>query len=454
MLWRFTSFVFCQLAAAGLGYGLLMDDLALLGALLGGAAGGLLWVVIDLYRAARFQTWLKSDDATLDFPANTWWGQQVVRLRRSLRSRERLVSDSDQRLQEFLAALQASPNGVVLLDERGCIDWFNQTAAAHFGLEDPRDLLQHFVNLVRDPGFSAYYAHAEEQGEVTLPGRYSTTARPVILSVQLHAYGQSRRLLLSRDVTALQQAEAMRRDFVANVTHEIRTPLTVLSGFVETLQTLPLNEKERERYLGLMAEQSIRMQALVNDLLTLSRIEGMSLPGRSDWVALPGLMQQLKNDALALSATLGSSGEVVHQLFFSDVPALEIAGSAHELLSAMSNLVNNAIRYTPAGGEVRVVWQMLKQGRAEFSVSDTGPGIAAEHLPRLTERFYRVDRSRFRETGGTGLGLAIVKHVLQRHDAELRIASRLGQGSVFTMCFPANRLRQVLAGTNLSALPF
>lgn len=454
MFWRFFSFIFCQLAAAGLVYRLLQDDHAWRGALLGGFMGGLIWLVIDLYRAAQFKNWLKSDDAALDFPPNSWWGQQVVRLRRSLRSRERLAHDSEHRLQEFLAALQASPNGVVLLDSRGCIEWFNQTAANHFGLDEQRDLQQHFVFLVRDPGFSAYYANADEHGEVTLPGRDSTPARPVSLSVQLHSYGQSRRLLLSRDVTALQQADAMRRDFVANVTHEIRTPLTVLAGFVETLQTLELNEEERQRYLNLMAEQSIRMQTLVNDLLTLSRIEGMALPGFSEWVDLSVLQQQLGNEARALSATLGRTGEVVHQLVFSAAPELEIAGSAHELLSAMSNLVSNAIRYTPAGGDVRVAWQLLGQGRLEFSVRDTGPGIAPEHLPRLTERFYRVDRSRSRETGGTGLGLAIVKHVLQRHGAELRISSTLGQGSVFTMSFPANRLRPLPAGNDLNDLPF
>ena len=252
-------------------------------------------------------------------------------------------------------------------------------------------------------------------------------------------------MLLSRDVTAVDQAEAMRRDFVANVSHEIRTPLTVLSGFVETLQTLPLDEEERVRYLALMALQAERMQTLVSDLLTLSRLEGSPPPGGSEWIPVDSLMADLEQEGLSLSAALHGSPICLHHLVFEASVLGDLAGARNELRSAMSNLVGNAIRYTAVGGEIRVRAALLPDGKGVFSVTDSGPGIAQEHIPRLTERFYRVDRSRSRETGGTGLGLAIVKHVAQRHGAELKIESQLGVGSTFSIVFPASRMRQPAA---------
>ncbi len=236
-------------------------------------------------------------------------------------------------------------------------------------------------------------------------------------------------------------AEVMRRDFVANVSHEIRTPLTVLGGFVETLQTLPLSEHERERYLALMAQQAGRVQTLVSDLLTLSRLEGSPPPNGVGAIFMPTIMRQLEQEGRALSAVLNPLVEQLHKLVFVCCLEGEIIGTRNELFSAMSNLLSNAIRYTPPGGELHVRSLVLPDGRAEFSVQDTGPGIAPEHIPRLTERFYRVDRSRSRDTGGTGLGLAIVKHVVQRHGAEFKIESTLGKGSTFAIIFPASRVR-------------
>ncbi len=301
-------------------------------------------------------------------------------------------------------------------------------------------MLQHFGNLVRDPGFAAYFAGGDYQHDVVMPGRASTASRPVNLSVHLHPYGEGRSLLLSRDITALEQAEAMRRDFVANVSHEVRTPLTVLGGFVETLQTLQLDESDRQRYLALMAQQADRMQTLVKDLLTLSRIEGSPLPGLDERVPVSTLMHQVELEARALSRIVSQGSGTVQTMSFSTVSGRELVGVSSELLSAMTNLVGNAIRYTPAEGEVHVTCRDDSEGRLLFSVQDTGPGIAPEHIPRLTERFYRVDRSRSRETGGTGLGLAIVKHVVQRHGAQLKIDSTPGKGSTFTIVFPANRV--------------
>jgi two-component system phosphate regulon sensor histidine kinase PhoR len=361
----------------------------------------------------------------------------VDRSRRILRLRDQEVADARQRLQEFLAAIQNSPNGVVLLDSQGRIEWANRTAAEQFGFDLQRDMRQQIANLVRDPSFTAYYNSGRYEHEIVVASPRSTASRPFKLSVHLHPYGEGRKLLLARDVTAVEQAEVMRRDFIANVSHEIRTPLTVLMGFVETLQTLPLDAAERGRYLELMARQAHRMQTLVGDLLTLSRLEGSPLPGMGEWTRAATLMTQCEQDGKAVSGLLGKS-----QIIRFGAPApLEIAGAPSELLSAMSNLVSNAVRYTPDGGSIDAGWRSLPDGRGEFSVRDTGPGIAPEHISRITERFYRIDRSRSRETGGTGLGLAIVKHVVQRHGAELSIESTPGKGSTFAIRFPASRLR-------------
>ncbi len=415
------------------------------GALAGVVAAGLLWFLLDLWRGTRILQWLRHGESANAPAMRGLWGEIADRTRRLLRNREQQIQESQIRLQEFLAAIQASPNGVVLLDAQGRIEWCNQMAADQLGFDAQRDMLQLIGNLVRDPTFAAYYAGRDYSHGIVMTGRGSTPARPVKLSVNLHPYGEGRKLLLSSDVTALEQAEAMRRDFVANVSHEIRTPLTVLAGFVETLQTLPLDDQERGRYLEMMAQQSSRMQTLVNDLLTLSRLEGSPPPGLAEWTSVQALMVQCEQEGRALSSVLTPVHARGHDLRFEALrhPGSlgEIAGSQSELHSAMSNLVSNAIRYTPAGGLIEVQWQVLPDGRAEFSVKDSGPGIAPEHISRLTERFYRVDRSRSRETGGTGLGLAIVKHVLQRHGAELCIDSTPGVGSRFAAVFPASRFR-------------
>jgi two-component system phosphate regulon sensor histidine kinase PhoR len=442
MIWRVIGFVGLQFVGGLFGWLALSDhssEVAMMGAL----AAGLAWFVADTYRGARLLQWVRTGDVAQTAPASGLWGETAERVRRLVRVRERMTSESQDRLNDFLGALQASPNGVTLLDVQGRIEWFNHTASQHFGLDARRDMQQYFGNLVRDPGFAAYLAGRDYSHELAVPGRASTALRPVNLSIQLHLYGEGRLLLLSRDVTAVQQAEAMRRDFVANVSHEIRTPLTVLSGFVETLQTLTLTEPERERYLGTMALQAQRMQTLVNDLLMLSRLEGSPPPGLADWVSMPNLMAELEREGRDLSAVLSAKVSRVVTLVFEVQCQCELSGSASELLSAASNLVSNAIRYTPPSGEVHVSLSPLPDGSVEFSVRDTGPGIAPEHIPRLTERFYRIDRSRSRDTGGTGLGLAIVKHVAQRHGAELAIASTPGHGSKFSIIFPLERVRQI-----------
>ncbi len=439
MLMPVLSLLLWTALAAGLGWWLSGAFVAAASAL----AAAILCFGAMAWKLQRLERWLAGPDLNSDVAWRGLWLETAQRIQRLIKQRDKQVAVHEQRLQHFLQAIQASPNGVTLLDDQGRIEWFNDTAAAHLGLDIRRDRLQHVVHLVRDPVFAKYFAQTQHDAEVVIEGRSPSVAHSVKLSVQLHAYGEGRQLLLTRDITSIALADAMRRDFVANVSHEIRTPLTVLSGFVETLQSIPLPEDERQRYLDLMAVQASRMQSLVADLLTLSQLEGSLPPGMNEKVSVQELMTQVTSDAQALSAVLsgqdGDQRRCVHELLFEPAPAWVLLGVRSELLSAISNLVSNAVRYTPAGGTIRVAWTRDAE-QVILSVNDTGPGIAPEHLPRLSERFYRVDRSRSRETGGTGLGLAITKHVAQRHGGELRIESHVGQGSTFMLVLPVSRL--------------
>ncbi len=444
MFWRLIYFLLCQFSGAVLGAA--VADIVFIGgdrwagAAIGIVLASTLWMMTDSVRSERVLRWLRGGDMSDSSVRYGLWGEVAARARRLVRTQEQETESSDARLAGFLAAIQASPSGVILLDWRNRIEWCNVTAADQFGLDSQRDLDQAIRNLIREPAFIAYLAAEDFSREVVLNLQERPTARARRISVQIHPYGEGSKLLLSRDVTAIEQAEAMRRDFVANVSHEIRTPLTVLAGFIETLQTLTLDESDRKRFLSLMAQQSKRMQMLVSDLLTLSQLEGSPIPGTDEWVAMTPLLQQSEQDARSLSALL--AGDAAPQQIQYRIEAdLDIAGVASELHSAFANLVGNAVRYTPAGGMIDVSLTSLPDGRAVFAVKDSGPGIAPEHLSRLTERFYRIDKSRSRETGGTGLGLAIVKHVAQRHGAELNIASVLGQGATFSITFPARRVR-------------
>jgi two-component system, OmpR family, phosphate regulon sensor histidine kinase PhoR len=321
---------------------------------------------------------------------------------------------------------------VQLLDENDQIDWCNGVAADHFGLDPQRDLRQRITNLARAPAFVAYL----QSGRFDEPVMYPNPRGPGTLSVQIRPYGDDLKLVLSQDITERERADAMRRDFVANVSHEIRTPLTVLAGFVETLADLPLTDVERKRVLALMRQQTSRMQTLVGDLLTLAQLEGSPRPPADRWVPVAKLFMQVEGDARALSGGR-------HRITVRREDAAQIAGAEAELLSAIANVANNAVRYTPERGEIELCWSMRSDGAGVVEVRDSGIGIAREHVPRLTERFYRVDGSRSRETGGTGLGLSIVKHVLQRHGGELEVDSEPGKGSRFRLVFPPARVRYV-----------
>jgi two-component system phosphate regulon sensor histidine kinase PhoR len=351
------------------------------------------------------------------------WDEVLNALHKYERAAVRHASQLEDALTRFRRAAQALPDGVVMLDADDRIEWCNDAAAA-LGLDPRADVGQAIGNLVRAPEFIEYLAARDGAS----PVRVAIGAS--LFSLQLVPYGDSQRLLLARDVTQAERVETMRRDFVANVSHELRTPLTVLVGFLETIRDLKLDPQRTRDYLGMMQEQSARMQRIIEDLLTLSLLESAPPPA-ADRVPVRPLLRRLHGDAQALSGGR-------HRISLQGEPGLDLLGSEAELASAFGNLVSNAIRYTPRGGEVRIVWRDLAEG-ASFSVEDTGIGIAPEHLPRLTERFYRVDRSRSRETGGTGLGLAIVKHALARHQAHLEVDSKPGRGSRFTIQFPAKR---------------
>jgi two-component system, OmpR family, phosphate regulon sensor histidine kinase PhoR len=401
------------------------------GELLGAAAAMAVLVVLDTLRGNRLINWLRGSQEN-QAPRDTgFWGEIGYRVEKSVRLRERETAGERIRLAQFLSAIEASPNGVILLDAGDQIEWCNAMAAAHFGLDPQRDLRQPVTNLIRAPAFVAYL----QEGEFSEPVRFAERRRDGTLSVLIRRYGEDMKIVLSQDVTVHERSEAMRRDFVANVSHEIRTPLTVLTGFIETMGSLPLSEAERRRVLDLMMQQARRMGTLVSDLLTLAQLEGSPRPTAERWVAVAPLMAQVETDAKVLSAGR-------HRFSFVGASGLQLAGAEPELLSAIANLVNNAVRYTPAEGSIDVAWRVRPDGSGELSVTDTGPGIAREHLPRLTERFYRVDGSRSRDTGGTGLGLSIVKHVAQRHGGELDIQSEPGKGSCFRLTFPAARTRR------------
>lgn len=410
-----------------------------LGLALGGSLGLAAWLALDEWQLRRLMRWLHTASEH-EAPGRAGpWADMGYRIERELRTRDRALAAERDRLQQFLSGIEASPNGVMLLDADDQIAWCSRVAADHLGLDARRDLAQPITNLVRNPDFVAHVRG--DQGDEPLlmqaPGHGSA------LSVLVRRHGGGQKLVLTQDITERQRLETMRRDFVANVSHEVRTPLTVLSGFVETMTSLPLSEAERARVLGLMQQQTHRMQVLVADLLTLSQLEGSPRPATGQSVDLGALVRRAVDDARGLSRGR-------HEFVVPGELPLQIDGAEPELQSALGNLLSNAVRYTPDGGRIEVSWTQAADGSGLLQVTDNGPGIAREHLNRLTERFYRVDGSRSRATGGTGLGLSIVKHVMQRHGGDLQIESEPGKGSVFGLRFPANRL-SALEARRLSA---
>lgn len=346
-------------------------------------------------------------------------------IRARLKEGEQSLRDRDAEIAQRKQITNAVPDGLFLLDNGGRIIWCNQAALVMHSLDAFRDMGKPIAQLIRAPEFARYLDDdTQPEPVVTLGGRS--------IAFHLERGSEGARLLLTRDVTEREKLDRMRRDFVANVSHELRTPLTVVGGFVETLTDLPLEQDERNRYLQLIANQTTNMRRLVEDLLTLARLENDQLPPEATQIDLALVARDALADAEALSAGAHT--------FEATIAPAHLLGSVGELRSALGNLLSNAVRYTPAGGRITLNVAAHANGEIVVEVKDSGVGIAAEHIPRLTERFYRVDRSRSRETGGTGLGLAIVKHVAQRHRAKLEIESTVGgeqHGSTFRLRFPS-----------------
>jgi two-component system phosphate regulon sensor histidine kinase PhoR len=400
-------------------------------------------VAVHLRHLDRLMRWA---DASLDAPvpeARGPWGIAMSALHRRARMRTLHQRDLAMTIERFRSAVEALPDGMAILDDSNRIQWANVRAQAHIGVDLTKDAGQPLLNFMRQPEIVRFFDLGDFTGGVVVE---SLREPGTTLSIQVVPFGEEQRLLISRNITQIEAVARMRRDFIANVSHELKTPLTVVSGFLETLQDLELEPRQRERYLQLMSVQAKSMQRLVDDLLTLSALESDQNPLAETEQDVVPLLLGLSADAKALSA-----GRHTVNLDIAE-PAL-LLGARDELASAFGNLVSNAIRYTHDAGTITIGWRVEDDGRGTFSVADTGIGIAPEHIPRLTERFYRVDRSRSRETGGTGLGLAIVKHVLLRHQAELDVTSELGEGSTFSVILPARRVRRAAASVDSAAVP-
>ncbi len=384
----------------------------------------LVLVGITLYQMNRVQKWLLAPDA-LPPSASGEWGVLIERLdvrRRANRQAQAVLESTVEYLQDSFAAMR---DGVVMVNEAGAITWLNQAAGPLLGLRYPEDRGQTLTNLVRAPAFNRYFLARDYSHPLQYLVVEGNQRR--YLRIEITRFGDSERLLFIRDVSSAVQTEQMRSDFVANVSHELRTPLTVINGYLGTF--LDSADELPGRYvkpLQQMAQQTRRMESLLKDLLWLSRIESDSREARREWLDMRGLLHELR-DELAEAYT---ESNVILDLTVDD----KIQGDYRQVYSAISNLASNAIKYSPPGSPVTISWG-LQQGNHVLQVRDQGIGIEAVHIPRLTERFYRVDDSRNSETGGTGLGLAIVKHVAAAHGALLRIESKLGEGSTFTLVF-------------------
>ncbi|MBB1440706.1 phosphate regulon sensor histidine kinase PhoR [Shewanella sp. SG41-4] len=332
-------------------------------------------------------------------------------------------------LARFRQGAEALPDAAVVLDAEHNILWCNKLAQLILGFVWPQDNGQRIDNLIRHPDFSTYIKKAQYKEPLEIPSPVSDKR---LLEIRVMSYGDRQLLLIARDVTRIHQLEGMRKDFVANVSHELKTPLTVLQGYLEIMQTMEDADSPNHKPLSLMQQQTTRMQSMVEQLLALSRIEDAVDIDLSQTVNMSLMMDILKEEAKALAGT-------DYTLVFKCEPGLNTHGNELQLRSACSNLISNAIRYTTPGGTITVTWRSVATG-ALFSVTDTGVGIAPQHINRLTERFYRVDNARSSKTGGSGLGLAIVKHALNHHHSELKVTSEYGKGSIFSFIIPSHLL--------------
>jgi len=396
------------------------------------ALGLLLYLAKHIYWTHKLNNWLKTPDISQVPEGSGLWEDVYSSLLKYERSNTLKQTELNSALERFQIVANAIPDGLVILSAANTIEWCTSHAEYQLGLDLKTDKNLPIVNLLRSSHFIAYLYNEVYDEPFKLKDINSTEST---LEIWLIPLATKQKLLISRDVTQIEKVDAMRRDFIANVSHELRTPLTVVGGFIETLSDMEGAIPESIRsYFGMMQDQTTRMRRLIEDLLTLSHIESNTQAPDNNPINMSMLMNMLLNDANALS-------QGKHKISAQTNPHFDLIGAVDELQSALGNLVSNAIRYTPEGGEINISWQ-LHHNQGVFSVTDNGIGIDHQHIHRLTERFYRVDRGRSRETGGTGLGLSIVKHILTRHQAKLDITSELGVGSTFSAVFPKARIIQ------------
>lgn len=395
----------------------------------------LFFLLMDHMRhLAVLDRWLQTPNlAESTMPNGTGvWDDIFMRFARYVRRHSHSQQRLSLALERIQSATAAMPDGIVILDDKDRIEWCNPVAERHLGIDLNMDEGQLIIHLVRQLQFVKYLASHDYSAPLVLKQMHH---HQLVIFLQLVPYGDKQKLLISRDITRFEKIEVMRRDFIANVSHELRTPLTVIGGFLETLsEDIGNNTEMDKRALELMTEQTVRMQHLIEDLLTLSRLENAQNIMTKEPVDMAAMLHKLSQEAQSLS-------KENHNIGINIDSDLQLLGSEDELHSAFGNLVSNAVRYTPKGGSITLNW-VLHEGQGVFFVQDSGIGIESRHIARLTERFYRVDSSRSRETGGTGLGLAIVKHVLTRHQARLEITSEMGKGSCFKIWFPEKCLLQ------------
>ena len=389
------------------------------------------WLAFHLYHLALLLRWLQHPSAERVPDGFGAWHTVFITLYRQSKMQSQSKRKLTKTVERFINAGEAMPDGVVVLDEHDRIEWLNPMAVEHFGLDRKRDVGNQIFNLIRQPAFNAYMKADRFSQPLILR---SSQPDERVLSIQLVPFDSTRKLILSRDITQLERVQTVHRDFVANVSHELRTPLTVIGGFLETLSDMPDNPALLRQFLPMMMEQSRRMQSLVEDLLILSRLENSPKNTANEKVNMSELLDTLMVEAEGLS-------QGRHQIRLQRDTSLWLWGNAQELHSAFGNLVSNAVRYTPDGGDVTLCWKEEGE-KLVFSVKDSGIGIPREHIPRLTERFYRVDRGRSRGNGGTGLGLAIVKHVVARHQARLEVHSEPERGSTFSVVFNRSQMAE------------
>jgi len=398
-------------------------------ALLAGALAYLGWHLRQLYLV---QQWMAHRKQRPRPQVHGVWVpvlDSLERLNRQSRKRKRRLRNFVRRFEHAAAAF---PDAAVVLRIDGEIVWMNGAATELLGLRHPQDLNQPISKLIRNPLFVDYLERGSFEEPLAMPSPVDDGAH---ILVRIVPYGR-RRLMLARDITRLNRLEQIRKDFVANVSHELRSPLTVVVGYLETLSDDEQAPEHWRRPLVQMSQQTNRMALIVEDLLKLSRIEHSPGEAPKNAVAIADMLEGVRNDALGLS-------ESTHRIHLESEKGVRLLGDYNELYSAFSNLVFNAIQYSPGGGDIRLRWKLVDEDGAVLEVEDTGIGVEEHHLSRLTERFYRVDKARSREVGGTGLGLAIVKHVLMRHDATLEVRSQLDVGSTFICRFPASRLEAI-----------